>query len=56
MSFCLLKLVKNNEHDENIFLNFLIEIQFCSENKLSKVVSPVYKATVGVLLRNTFTK
>ena len=54
MSFCLFKLVKNNQHDENIFLNFLIEIQFCSANKLSKVVSPVYKAMVEVLIRNNF--
>ena len=56
MSFCLFKLKKNKRHDDNIFVNFLIEIQFCSANKFSKVVSPVYKAMVGVLLRNSFSQ
>lgn len=54
MDLCLFRLVKNKRHDENISLNFLTEVEFSSTIKLSKVVSPVYKAVVGVVLRISF--
>ena len=45
---------KQATRGEHFFFNFLIEIEFGSTIKPAKIVSPAYKAVVGVLLWNSF--